>query len=106
MSGGPCTTKKLAIRLVVGAWCLAAFVLGQAYNSTFVTYVIAPIAQPLINSVHDIVNDPNIRVIVEKGRGMDVFFSVISKIIVLFGMTFCFVQQLTALFWIHLVFFF
>ncbi len=81
MLGGPCAAKKLAIRLVVGAWCLAAFVLGQAYNSTFVTYVIAPVAQPLINSVHDIVNDPNIRVVVRKDRGMDVFFSVISEII-------------------------
>ena len=75
-SGGPIISKRLPIRLVAGIWCLAAFVLSQAYNSTLITYVIAPNNPPLINSVLDIVNNPNIHLVVEKNMGLDVVISV------------------------------
>ena len=75
-SGGPIVSKRLPIRLVAGIWCLAAFVLSQAYNSTLITYVIAPNNPPLINSVLDIVNNPNIHLVVEKNMGLDVVISV------------------------------
>nr|CAH0101150.1 unnamed protein product [Daphnia galeata] len=73
--GGPIISKRLPIRLVAGIWCLAAFVLSQAYNSTLITYVIAPNNPPLINSVLDIVNNPNIHLVVEKNMGLDVVIS-------------------------------
>ena len=76
MSGGQCVSKRLTIRLVVGAWCLVALFLGQAYNTTLITYVIAHNGQPLISSIHDIVNNPNIHVLVEKGWAMDMLFGV------------------------------
>ena len=76
ISGGQRISNRLAIRLVVGAWCLVALFLGQAYNSTLITYVIAHNAQPLINSIHDIANNPNIHVLVEKGWAMDILFGV------------------------------
>lgn len=64
--------------MLAAIWCLAAFVLSQAYNSTLITYVIAPNENPLINSVLDIVNNPNIHLLVEKNMGMDVVISVIT----------------------------
>ncbi|XP_046648885.1 ionotropic receptor 93a-like [Daphnia pulicaria] len=73
--GGPIISMRLPIRLVAGIWCLAAFVLSQAYNSTLITYVIAPNNPPLINSVMDIISNPNIRLIVEKNMGLDVVIS-------------------------------
>ena len=69
---------RLAIRLVAGAWCLVAIFLGLAYNSTLITYVIKPNNAPLINSVHDVVDNPEVHVLVEKNLGTDVLFSVIS----------------------------
>jgi hypothetical protein len=68
--------------VVAGIWCLAAFVLSQAYNSTLITYVIAPNNRPLINSVLDIVNDPKIHLVVEKNMGLDVVISVWFIIII------------------------
>ncbi|XP_057374282.2 ionotropic receptor 93a-like [Daphnia carinata] len=70
--GGPVISQRRAIRVVAAIWCLAAFVLSQAYNSTLITYVIAPNDSPLINSVLDIVNNPSIHFLVEKNMGMDV----------------------------------
>ncbi|KZS12141.1 Uncharacterized protein APZ42_022949 [Daphnia magna] len=76
--GGPVISQRKAIRVLAAIWCLAAFVLSQAYNSTLITYVIAPNENPLINSVLDIVNNPNIHLLVEKNMGMDVVISVIT----------------------------
>ncbi len=44
---GPCIWKGLVYRIVVGVWCLAAFVLLQSYNSLLITYIITPNNPPL-----------------------------------------------------------
>ncbi|XP_046448145.1 glutamate receptor ionotropic, delta-1-like isoform X1 [Daphnia pulex] len=62
--GGPCTSKRLSIRLVAAAWCLAAFIFVQAYNSTLFTYVVTPVHQPLINSIYDIFENSDINLLV------------------------------------------
>lgn len=61
---------------MAGVWCLAAFVLVQAYTSTLITYIIAPSTQPLIESIHDIANNPDIKILFEKDRGFDRLFFV------------------------------
>ena len=46
------------MRLLGTAWCLAAFVLVNAYSSTLTAYLMTPKFQPMINSINDIVSIP------------------------------------------------
>ena len=55
---------------------MAAVVLVQAYTSLLITYIIDPNNPPLIKNVNDIVNNPEIKFIVEKTRGYDYIISV------------------------------
>lgn len=66
----------MRVRLIAGSWCLAAAVLCYSYNSVLITYVLAPIRAPIINSVYDIVRDNDAKLVVEKGRGYDDLISV------------------------------
>jgi hypothetical protein len=59
-------SKRLPYRLVAGVWTLAAFIFVQAYTSTLFTYVVTPISEPLINSVYDVVDNPDIKLIVRE----------------------------------------
>ena len=81
MPGGTCKSNRLVIRLGAGAWCLVALVLGLAYNSTLITYVISPNNPPLVNSIKDVARNPKIRVLVEKGWGVDIFLSVYINVV-------------------------
>jgi hypothetical protein len=69
-------SKRLSFRLVAGVWCLAAFIIVQAYSSILFTYVVTPVNLPLVNSVHDIVERNDIRLFLNKGMALDVFTSV------------------------------
>nr|CAH0101813.1 unnamed protein product [Daphnia galeata] len=61
--GGPCSSNLLPFRLVAGVWTLAAFIFVQAYTSTLFTYVVAPVNPPLINSIYDIAESPDINLL-------------------------------------------
>ncbi|EFX82126.1 hypothetical protein DAPPUDRAFT_241224 [Daphnia pulex] len=63
--GGPCASKRLPFRLVAGVWILAAFIFVQAYTSLLFTYVVAPVNQPLINSIYDIADSSDINLLAE-----------------------------------------
>ena len=56
---------------MAGAWCLATFVLVQAYTSLLTTYIIAPSNTPLIESVYDIVKSSDIELVVNIGSYLD-----------------------------------
>jgi hypothetical protein len=78
--GGYISSKLTPIRLVVGAWCLLTLVLLNVYNGILISYVTATRqARPLINSVDDVLYDPNILLVLTKGLGADVVFSVNDK---------------------------
>jgi hypothetical protein len=79
--GGVCYSKKLTIRLVAGAWCLAAFVLVNSYSSTLISFVSASNNQPFIKSIYDIPEKPGAHLVIEKGKGADVIFSVLRAFI-------------------------
>jgi hypothetical protein len=64
-SGGPYSSKRLPFRLVAGVWVLAAFIFVQAYTSLLFTYVVAPVNQPLINSIYDIADSSDINLLVK-----------------------------------------
>ena len=75
--GGYISSKLTPIRLVVGAWCLLTLVLLNVYNGILISYVTATRqARPLINSVDDVIADPNILLVLNRGLGADVVFSV------------------------------
>jgi hypothetical protein len=79
--GSYCPEKKLFIRWIASAWCLAAFVLVTTYNSLLISYVTTPNSEPLIHSVQDLSNASKIHVVVNAGQGFDVAISVFKKII-------------------------
>lgn len=76
MEGGYWTWKNLPSRFVIGAWCLFAFVVVQAYQSTLITYVVAPKYSPLAKNVYDVARNPEIQFLVQKNRAFDLVFSV------------------------------
>ena len=78
-SASYCNSKKFAIRLVVGAWCLLAFVLVTAYQSVLVSFIMSSgIEPPLVKSLSDLLSKPNVHVSVEKGKGIDNSLMVIA----------------------------
>jgi glutamate receptor, ionotropic, invertebrate len=76
-----CYPKKLTIRLVAGAWCLAAFVLVNSYSSTLISFLSVSNNQPFIKSIYDIPKKPGAHLVVEQGKSADVIFSVFDAII-------------------------
>ena len=42
------------IRIVTAVWCLACFILAQAYNVELISYTMSPNRQSIINSAKDI----------------------------------------------------
>ncbi|XP_046642705.1 ionotropic receptor 21a-like [Daphnia pulicaria] len=76
--GGPCTSKRLPYRVVAGVWTLAAFVFVQAYTSTLFTYVVMPINHPLVNTINDIAEHPDINLMVKTAGTMDRLILIIS----------------------------
>ena len=46
--------NQISFRLVQGAWCLAAFVLFNAYCSTLITHLISPRMMPIAKSYEDV----------------------------------------------------
>ncbi|EFX82128.1 hypothetical protein DAPPUDRAFT_241227 [Daphnia pulex] len=75
MVGGPCTSNRLPFRLVAGVWTLAAFIFVQAYTSTLFTYVVAPVNHPLIDSLYDIADNPEIHLLVKNEGTPDRYFT-------------------------------
>ena len=72
--------RQLAICFLAGAWCLASFVLVTAYSSVLIACITAPDKfKPIINSVNDLPNKPDIRVTVNKDFILDVIFKVIVR---------------------------
>ncbi|XP_059352537.1 uncharacterized protein LOC130700516 [Daphnia carinata] len=73
---GPCSSQKLAVRVLAAAWCLAAAVLVNSYSSVLITYILAPNNPPLVTSAYDLAQKDDVHLIVDKGRGVDIFITV------------------------------
>jgi len=75
--GGFIRSRRLAIRLIAGSWCLLAFVFVHAYQSVLISYILAPgMEPPIVDSFADLVNKTNVRLLVEKGLTIDSMFTV------------------------------
>lgn len=61
---------------IVGAWCLAALVIVSAYNSLLTSYILGSNADPLVDSLADLVGNSKVNLVVDKGLAVDVVVSV------------------------------
>ncbi len=66
-----------ALFFIVGSWCLSALVLGCAYNSLLISYILGSNYQALVVSPADIAKNSKIQIAVNKGNGVDIVLSVI-----------------------------
>ena len=71
--------KEIAIRLVILAWCLAILILLTSYTTLLISVVTAPNPQPLIKSIYELPNRPEILPITDKGRNVAALFLVLLK---------------------------
>jgi hypothetical protein len=68
-----------ALFFIVGSWCLSALVLGCAYNSLLISYILGSNYQAaLVVSPADLVKNSKIQIAVNKGNGVDIVLSVIQ----------------------------
>ncbi|XP_046461175.1 glutamate receptor 1-like [Daphnia pulex] len=70
--GAYCEKRQLAFRIAAAAWCLACFVLVQAYSSTLIAFITSPNTKPIINSVYDIPKVPGLKITVDRDYGADI----------------------------------
>ncbi len=80
LKGIPFKSKRLSFRMVAGVWTLAAFFFVQTYTSTLITYIITPVKDPLISTVQDIVENPDINVFIKMAGVTDTLLSVKSNL--------------------------
>lgn len=62
--------------LICGVWSIAAFVLINAYNSTFISYLTLPNQKPLIDSIYDLRDRPDIHLVTDRNLNTDAVLSV------------------------------
>ena len=67
------------IRIVTAVWCLACFILAQAYNVELISYTMSPNRQPIINSAKDILKVPGLKLTVDRGYPIDVALMVLER---------------------------
>ena len=75
-TGGVCYPTLLRIRLIAAAWCLAAFFVVNAYNTTLISFISSPNLQPVIDSIYEIQKKPELRMVLDKDQYSDSVFSV------------------------------
>lgn len=69
--------KTSSILLVAGSWSLAALILTNYYNTLLISYVSAPNPKPLIKSIRDLRDRPDIFLVTDKNANTDGLLSVI-----------------------------
>ncbi len=76
--------KTLPILLMAGAWGLASFLMANYYTSLLISYVAAPNPQPLIRSIFELRNRPELNVVTDKNTNIDTTISVHFKLLFFF----------------------
>jgi len=71
-------SKKLAIRVIIATWSLAAFLFTNYYSSLCISFLTIPIKKPLIQSIHELRNHPEIRLVMDKNRNVQALLLVFN----------------------------
>jgi len=61
-------SQRLTIRIVIASWSLTALVLINSYNSLLTSFITAPNPKPLIKSIYELRDRPDIRLVTDKYR--------------------------------------
>ena len=75
--------NQLSFRLVQGAWCLAAFVMVNAYCTTLISYLISPRLMPMAKTYEDVASGTpqKLKLLTEKNDLLALYSLVLSPII-------------------------
>jgi len=63
---------------VAGIWGLAVFLLENYYTVLLISYVAAPNPQPMIKTIYELRNRPDLRLVTDKNVNLDLILLVIS----------------------------
>lgn len=75
--GAYCSSKSYWLtRIVAAAWCLGSFVIFNSYNTTLISYVTAPLKDPLVKTIYDVKDKPEVKVIVDRGLSLQILILV------------------------------
>jgi ionotropic glutamate receptor len=66
----------MPVLLLAGAWGLAVFLLTNYYTTLLISFVAAPNHHPLIQSIFDLRNRPDLRLVTDKNINIDIILSV------------------------------
>jgi hypothetical protein len=75
-TGTDCGSKNRVTIFVAGLWAVLCFVLANSYRSRLISFLTSSSQEPLLDSIYDLPNKPNVHLVVEEGTGMDIMFSV------------------------------
>jgi len=68
--------SSVKMRLVGGAWCIAALILTIYYSSVLTSLITASSPVPIANSVEELANNDNIEVVIQDGFSTAVMIAV------------------------------
>ncbi len=71
--GAPSSFK---MRLAGGAWCIAALILINFYSSVLTSLITVSSPVPIVNSVEELSNNDNVKLVIQKGFGTSAFIAV------------------------------
>lgn len=78
--GHYCPTKRIAVRVLAGAWCGTCFFLVQIYCCTLISHLTASNEKTIINSFFDIPKVPGVTFTVDRALALDAMLQVIDLI--------------------------
>ena len=79
LGGVACAGRWLSVRVLVGTWCLACFILITAYSSVLISFVISPNLKPVITSVYDIPKVHGLQVLIENNSTFHKVLNIYNK---------------------------
>ena len=68
--------KRLAVRVVAGAWACGAFFLIQIYCCTLMSHLMALNQKPLVNSFFKTADIPGVALALDRGYAIDMMLQV------------------------------
>jgi hypothetical protein len=71
LKGGFYRSRHRFLGVLATVWCLAAFVFVNVYNSTLTSYLATSYNSPEVNSMEQLADNPNLKLITIKGSVAD-----------------------------------
>lgn len=63
ITAGVLPSKKIPVLFIIGTWCMAVFILSNIYTSLVTSFILAPNPQPLIKSIYELQQRPEVRLV-------------------------------------------